>query len=105
MPRSLQEVIDNQDEIADWFEKHGPSPESRRPVSEFYLGCIADALSGGLHQQVPEAVAAARRAGASWEQIAEAVGTSATEAEQRFGPAVAQARTPPPEVESEVLGL
>ena len=104
MPRSLQEVIDNQDAIADWFEEHGPPPENRRPVAEFFLGCVADAVSAG-RQQIAEAVVAARSAGASWSQIAEAVGTSAAEAEQRFRSAVVQAQPPPPTAESSVLGL
>ena len=104
MPRSFQEAIEQADELADWFEKHGPSPENQRPVAEYYLDYIAD-VRHSARVEIAEAVVAAREAGASWSQVAEVVGTSAAEAEQRFGPAVEQAQSAPSVPESHVLGL
>ena len=104
VPRSFQEVFDQAEELADWFEEHGPSPESQRPVAEYYLDYIAE-VRHSARVEIAEAVVAARKAGASWSQVAEVVGTSAAEAEQRFNPAVEQARTLSPAVESPVPGL
>ncbi|MCY4424132.1 MAG: hypothetical protein OXC06_13805 [Acidimicrobiaceae bacterium] len=110
MPRSLEEVIDEAEELADWFERHGPPPENQRPVSEFFVGCVVDAVSLGDGREIAEAVLAARNAGVSWLQIGEALDISSADAENRFGPAVelaqtAQEETRDPEPEMPALGL
>ena len=104
MPRPLDEVIQHADEIADWFEAEGPSPENEIPVSEYFLGLLADVRRSGANK-VLEAVVLARNAGASWHQIGEVLGISATEAERRFGHVVEPAQTPPAAVESPAVGL
>ena len=90
MARSLEEVIEEAEELADWFEAEGPSPENQRPVSEFFLGCIVDALSLGDDHAIAEAVSAARDAGVSWSQIGHVLGVSGSEAERRFEQAAAR---------------
>ena len=72
------------DEIADWFEAEGPSPENEIPVSEYFLGLLADVSPLGA-PHVPEVVGLARNAGASWHQIGEVLSLSAAEAEREFG--------------------
>ena len=92
MPRSLREANEQAEELADWFEVAGPSPDNQRPVEEYYLEYIAEAKHlvradiGGL-------VVAARNAGATWHQVAGALNVSAAEAERRFSPVVDLART------------
>ena len=102
MPRPIREVIENQDEIADWFETEGPSPENQMPVSEYFLGLLADVGAQGA-DKVHGAVELARRAGASWQQIGKVLGLSGSEAEQQFGRAAI--RSTPSRREAESLGL
>lgn len=78
---TLREAIERQDELADWFESEGPSPENRRPVWEFFLGIAARAASPC---EQAEAVGAALRAGASWQQVGEAFDLSADDAAEHF---------------------
>lgn len=84
MALPIREVVDKQNEIADWFETAGPSPDTEMPVSEYWLGLLADVrdLDDG---KVSGAVESARKAGASWQQVAEALGISEDAAQERFG--------------------
>ena len=88
MPRSPEEVTEEAEELADWFEQHGPSPDNQRPVSEFFVGCVVDAVSLGDAREIAAAVFAARNAEVSWLQIGEALDISAADAKHRFGPVV-----------------
>lgn len=83
MPRPLHEVIKNQDEIADWFEAEGPSPDNTIPVSEYFLGLLADVQNLDA-DKVRGAVELARHAGATWQQIGDVLGVPGSEAERRF---------------------
>ncbi len=65
MPRSIQEILDQADELAKRFEDYEPSADDER--------------------QVADAVIAARGAGASWQKIGNLLGTSAQAALQRYG--------------------
>lgn len=85
MPWSLEVDIDDPDELADWFEQHGPSPDNRRPIKEYWLECIAEVRGTSPWGKIAELVAAARNTGASWLQIGEALDISAASAEHRFG--------------------
>lgn len=93
MTRSLEEVVEEAEQLADWFEQHGPPPENQRPVSEFFVGCVVDAVSLGDCREVAEAVSAARNAGVSWSQVGEALDIPAADAEHRFGPVVERAQS------------
>ena len=102
MPRPIREVIESQDEIADWFEAEGPSPENEIPVSEYFLGLLGDVRDQGA-DKVHGTVELARRAGASWQQIGKVLGLSGSDAERQFGGVTT--RSTPPHREVESLGL
>lgn len=90
MPRSIQDIIDHADQLAERFENFDPDDAVEVPVEEYLLqrAVIARARS---EQQVFEAVAKARSAGISWQRIGSLVGTSAQAAQQRYGPALESA--------------
>ena len=92
MPRPLQEIIDSQDEIADWFEQHGPCPDNPIPASDYFLGLLAD-FRGLDTDTVSGAVELARNAGADWQQIGEVLGASADAAQERFGALAAPSKS------------
>lgn len=102
MPRPLHEAIRHAEEIADWFETEGPSPENEIPVAEYFLGLLADVQSQG-EDKVRGAVCLARGVGASWRQIGVVLGVSSSEAERQFDSAAARSMLPHRDMES--LGL
>ena len=67
MPRSIQDILDNADELAMRFENYEPDPADERDPKAF------------------EAVRAARSAGYSWSLIGSLIGTSGEAARQRYG--------------------
>lgn len=87
MPRSIQEILDHGDELAERFEEYEPKAGDERVLEEYLLerATIARALS---ERQIVEAVFAARSAGLSWQRIGDILGTSAQAAQQRYGAAV-----------------
>lgn len=89
MPRSIQEILDHAEELAERFEDYEPSPGDERSVEEYLLGRAAVARARG-ERQVVEAVAAARSRGISWQRIGEILGTSPQAAQQRYGALVEQ---------------
>ena len=84
MPRSIQEILDHADELADRLEGYEPEAGDERPVEEYVLERAALARARG-ERQVVEAVRAARDKGVSWQRIGELLGTSAQAAQQRYG--------------------
>jgi len=87
MPRSIQEIIDHGDELAQRFEDYDPMPGDERPVEEYLLQRATIARARG-ERQVVEAVVAARGKGLSWQRIGDILGTSAQAAQQRYGAVV-----------------
>ena len=83
MPRSIQEILDQADELAKRFEEYEPNPDDERPVAEYLLERAALARARSEHQVV-EAVTTARAEGISWQRIGELLGTSAQAAQQRY---------------------
>lgn len=83
MPRSIQEIFDQADELAQRFENYGPEPGAERPVEEYMLERAALARARG-ERQVVYAVQAARAKGVPWQRIGEFLGTSAQAAQQRY---------------------
>ena len=67
--------------LADWFESNPPSLKNERPVFEFFLRCARNAAS---EAETTEQVVVALARGAAWSQVAEALGTSEAEAQDRF---------------------
>ena len=84
MPRSIQEILDHADELAERFENLSPDEADEIPVEEYLLqrAVVARARS---EQQVIDAVARARGSGVSWQRIGALLGTSAQAAQQRYG--------------------
>ncbi len=84
MPRSIQEILDHADELAQRFEGYEPSGGDERPVEEYVLGRAVVAQARG-EREILDAVTVARAKGISWQRIGEILGTSAQAAEQRYG--------------------
>ncbi|MGD9999424.1 MAG: hypothetical protein AB7R77_16145 [Ilumatobacteraceae bacterium] len=90
MPRSIQDILDHADGLAERFETFDPDDAVEIPVEEYLLqrAVIARARS---EQQLLEAVVKARSAGMSWHKIGSLVGTSGQAAQQRYGAALESA--------------
>jgi hypothetical protein len=84
MPRSIQEILDHADELAQRFEDFDPDAAEEIPAEEYLLN-RAVAARARSERQIIEAVAAARGAGIAWRRIGELLGTSAQAAQQRYG--------------------
>jgi len=89
MPKSIQEILDHADELAQHFEEYEPAEGVERPVEEYLLQRAAVARARS-ERQIVDAVTAARTAGISWKKIGELLGTSAQAAQQRYGAVVEQ---------------
>lgn len=90
MPRSIQEILDQADELAKRFEDYEPGEGDQMPVEEYLLRRAALARARS-EREVVDAVTAARSSGISWNRIGEILGTSAQAAQQRYGAVVEQA--------------
>lgn len=90
MPRSIQEILDHADELAQRFEDLDPDEATEVPVEEYLLqrAVVARART---EQHLLDAVIAARTAGMSWQKIGVLLGTSAQAAQQRYGAMVESA--------------
>ncbi len=89
MPRSIQDILDHADELAERLEEYEPGEGDERPVEEYLLERAA-LTRARSERQVVDAVVAARAAGISWSKIGETLGTSAQAAQQRYGEVVEQ---------------
>ena len=89
MPRSIQEILDHADELAQRFEAYEPTDGDERPVEEYLLERAAVERPRG-ERQIIDAVVAARAAGIPWIKIGNLLGTSAQAAQQRYGAVVEQ---------------
>lgn len=87
MPRSIQEILDHADELAERFENYEPTDGDERPVEEYMLERAALDRARSERQMI-DAVIAARVAGVSWQKIGSLVGTSAQAAQQRYAPMI-----------------
>jgi hypothetical protein len=85
MPRTLQEILDQADELAQRFENH--EPDSNQVVGAAALRAVRAAFEDVAHAQrhLADAVSVARAEGHSWASIGAMVGTSAEAARQRYG--------------------
>jgi Rad3-related DNA helicase len=87
MLRSIQEILDQADELAKRFEDYQPGEGDQVPVEEYLPRRAARARS---ERKVVDAVTAARSSDISWNKIGEILGTSAHAAQQRYGAVVEQ---------------
>lgn len=87
MPRSIQDILDHADQLAERFENYEPDPADERPVEEYLLerAVLARARS---ERQIVDAIAVARSKGLSWHRIGAVLGTSPQAAQQRYGAVV-----------------
>ena len=94
MPRSIQDILEHADELAQRFEDYEPSEGDEVPLEEYLLkrAVMARARCEG---QIVEAVAAARSRGITWNQIGELLGTSPQAAQQRYGMLIEQTQAKP----------
>ena len=90
MPRSIQEILDHADELAQRFEDYEPSDGDERPVEEYVLERAVVAQARG-EREILDAVTVARAKGISWQRIGEILGTSAQAAQQRYGAVIESA--------------
>ena len=84
MPRTIQEILDHADELAQRFEDYEPAADDEVSVAEHPLRRAALARARS-ERQIVEAVEAARAEGISWARIGGLLGTSAQAAQQRYG--------------------
>jgi hypothetical protein len=89
MPRSIQEILDQADELAKRFEDYEPGEGDEVPVEEYLLRRAA-LVRARSEREVVDAVTVARSSGISWNKIGEILGTSAQAAQQRYGTVVEQ---------------
>ena len=87
--RLTQDILDDDEALADWCEAYGPSPDSETPAIEHFLRCAVEDQQD--EQQIGRCVAAALAEGASWPRVAEILGVPVEEAERRFARAGAGA--------------
>lgn len=89
MPRSVEEILQHADELAQRFENYEPTP-----ADELDAGAVA-LLRAAVHERsqaerhLIEAVQAARQSGMSWSAIGTLVGTSGEAARQKYSGKVA----------------
>lgn len=84
MPRSMQEIIANQDQLAKMCEDYEPHPDDQRPAGSLRdVGAAAMGVARAQAELVA-AVGVARADGHSWDSIGSMVGTSGEAARQRF---------------------
>lgn len=95
MPRSLQEILDQSDELAKRFEDYEPTEVDRRPVAPLHRARTAVRAKAEAEAEVAAAVAEMRSSGYSWATIGSVVGTSGEAVRQRYGD-VQSAGGPPP---------
>lgn len=90
MPRSLQEILDNADALADQFEALDPDSlewHDAAPLRRIRAAVVARTAA---ERELAEAVAEARAAGLPWGAIGAYVGTTGEAARQRYGAALAK---------------
>jgi len=83
LPRSIQDILDQAEGLAERFEDYEPGDGDQGPVEEYLLRRAAMARARS-EREVVDAVTAARSAGVPWSKIGEILGTSAQAAQQRY---------------------
>jgi hypothetical protein len=85
MPRSVKQIIEQAEELAQRFEAFEPDPRDRaraRSLAAVHRAALARAQA---EANLAEAVATARADGHSWSAIGAMLGTSGEAARQRYG--------------------
>lgn len=86
MVRKLDELLAQAEELSARFEAWEPTEEDLdRPVPPLLALKLATYRRAHAEREMADAVAEARKAGASWHTIGDTVGTSGEAARQRYG--------------------
>lgn len=85
MPRTVQEILDHADELAQRFEDYEPAAEDERDPEVFTALRHAVVSRSEAERSLRTAVEDARRRGYSWTLIGSLLGTSGEAARQRYG--------------------
>ena len=85
LPRSLEEILAQGDELADAFEAYEPQPEDEGKASSLVTLRLAAARRAEADRALLEAVAEAREHHVTWAAIGRFLGTSGEAARQRYG--------------------
>jgi predicted HAD superfamily Cof-like phosphohydrolase len=83
MPRSIDDLLAQADELADRFEDYEPGGDDRGEPTLMALRRTAYRRAL-IERELVEVVRAARQAGASWTKIGKELGTSGEAARQRY---------------------
>jgi len=84
MPRTVQEILDHTDELAQRFEEYEPSPTDERDPEVFAALRRAVLSRSDAERSINDAVRRARASGYSWAFIGSLLGTSGEAARQRY---------------------
>lgn len=84
MPRSIEEILEQADELALRFENHESRPDQIADATA--LGQVREAFKdrAAAERRLADAVATARADGHSWATIGTMLGTSGEAARQRY---------------------
>lgn len=84
MPRTIDQIITQAEELASQFEEHEPTLEAIREAKALRRVRNAFLARAEAEQRLREAVEMARAEGHSWASIGAMVGTSGEGARQRY---------------------
>lgn len=85
MRRSLSDLINDADKLADTFENHDPTPgDLDAPLPPLMAVKLAAFRRAQAEKELAEAIGRAREAHLSWRELGEAIGTSGEAARQRY---------------------
>lgn len=85
MPRTVQEILDHADELAQRFETYEPAAGDERDLRAFTALRTAVVSRSDAELSIVTAVEQARSSGYSWAFIGSVLGTSGEAARQRYG--------------------
>ncbi len=89
MPRTVEEILQHADELAQRFESYEPNPDDELDPEAITALRAAVAERSEAERHFIEAVRVARERGFSWAVIGAFVGTTGEAARQRYGSKVA----------------
>lgn len=84
MPRTVQDILDDPDELPKRFENYEPAAEEKRDPRAFVALRDAVITRSGAERSVKVAVDHARAHGYSWELIGSLLGTAGEATRQRY---------------------
>ena len=89
MPRSVEEILQHAEELAERFESYEPAAGDELDAGAVALLRAAVQERSEAEKHLIEAIRAARESGMSWSAIGALVGTSGEAARQRYSGRVA----------------